>query len=167
MPGRVGLPEALPKQMNCSGHIFSAAVASTAIIFHLPFPRAFSILIRHWLLLSLWPLLLAVYSCSLLPFEEHACLGHGQPEWDEKCHTHNSQGNSIDIEVVQACWLQLIIHCLFKVQFIIFFLVMHQMLFFILLWSNTTSPYQQGRQAFGQGWRQMYIQPTLHCAGNQ
>lgn len=94
--------------MACSGHIFPAAAARAAIMLHFLFPWASSILIHPWFLrpmCSQCPLLLGlpVHSCSLFPFEEHAPLGHGQPERDEKSHAHNPQSDSIDVEVVHSC----------------------------------------------------------------
>ena len=108
MPVRIRLLEALPKETACSCHILPAAPASAAIMLHLLCPRARFILIHHWLLRPirsqrLLLLGLRAHSCSLLPFEEQAPLGHGQPEGDKKSHANNPQSDSIDVEVVHSC----------------------------------------------------------------
>lgn len=75
---------------------------------HLLFLCASSILIHHWFLRpvhSQWPSLLGLqmHSCILLPFEEHASLGHWQPEGDEKSHADNPQSDSVDVEIIDSC----------------------------------------------------------------
>lgn len=107
MPGRIGLPEALPKKTACSGYIFSGAPASAPIMLNLLYPRANSIRIPHWFLGVVCPqrplpLSLQAHSCSLFPFEEQAPLRHGQPEGDKESHAHNPKCDGIDVEVVHS-----------------------------------------------------------------
>lgn len=90
--------------MNRSGHIFPAAPTTVDIMLHLLTPCASSILIHHWLLRPVRFLLgLQMHSCILLHFEEHAPLGHGQPEGDEKSHADNPQSDGVDVEVIHSC----------------------------------------------------------------
>lgn len=108
MPGRVRLPEALPKQTACSGHIFPAAPTSAATLLRALFHCTKVVLLHHWFFRpvgSQCSLLLGLQTPSLsaAPFEEHAPLGHGQPEGDKKSNAHNPQSDGIDVEVVQSC----------------------------------------------------------------
>lgn len=94
--------------MDRSAHIFPPAPTTADIMLYLLFPCASSILIHHRFLRSVrsqWPSLLGLqmHSCILLPFEEHAPLGHGQPEGDEKSHADNPQSDSVDVEVIKSC----------------------------------------------------------------
>lgn len=123
VPGGIGLPEALPKQMARSDHTVPAAPVSTATVLHLLFPRGSIVLAHHRLLRpvwSQWPLFLGLraHSCNLFVFEEQAPLGHGQPEGGEKSHAYDPQTDSIDVEEVYSCGVEVIsVRSNFEAQF--------------------------------------------------
>lgn len=94
--------------MGRSDHIFPPAPTTADIMLHFFCPCGSSIHIHHWFLrpvCSQWPSLLGLqmHSCILPPFEEHASLGHWQPEGDEKRHADNPQSDSVDVEIINSC----------------------------------------------------------------